>query len=155
MRLLIILFFGCFGSLYAQTIDSIHSHTSDKIKLGMNYASLKPYADNAPSVEPKTKWIDLKTGFDKKFLGFPITEVSVLFDKGEVMKIQMLFSKYEDDMVIEGILTKAFGKPFKTEGTGDMWRTLWVVGQYAIDLNGGEAVSQYYLYLMYEEDLDE
>lgn len=155
MRLFFILLIGAVIQLSAQTVDSVHAYSTDKIKLGMKYADLKPYALSLPSVEPKTKWIDLKSGYDKKYLSFPITEVSILYDRGELTKIQMLFGKYEDDMVIEGILTKAFGKPFKTEGTGDMWRTLWVVGQYAIDLNGGEAVSQYYLYLMYEEDLDE
>ncbi len=139
----------------AQPIDSVHAYSTGKIKLGMNYTGLKPYADNPPSVEPKTKWITLKTGFDKNYLGFPVTEVSVLFDKGGVMKIQMNFGKYADDSEIEKILSKAFGKPSKTEGTGNMWRTLWIVGNYAVDLNGGEDVSQYYLYLMYEEDLNE
>ena len=63
----------------------------------------------------------------------------------------MKFVKYDEDFMIENILSHHFGKSTATEGTGDLWRTVWVVGNYMVDLNGGEQVSQYYLYLKYKQ----
>lgn len=139
------------GFCYAQQGDTLKASATGKIKLGMKWDALKTYIAQPPATEPATKWCKLKAGFDAKYLGFPITEVTVLFDQGMVTKIQMNFGKYDEDFAIEEKITQVFGPRFSTDGTGDMWMSDWVVGKYYVELNGGEQVSQYYLYLSYKE----
>ncbi len=150
-KYIIVFFFFLDGLLSAQTIDSVHAFSTGKVKLGMTWNELKPYVDLAPATIPNVKYFTLKSGFDKKYLTFPITDVEALVENGVVTMIQMNFGKYDDDFFIEEKLTAAFGKSTSTEGDGSLWQTVWTVGKYQISLNGGEDVSQYYLYLKYKD----
>lgn len=152
MKPLIFFFLSlCLGIDYAQKVDTLKASTSGEISLGMNWNDLQGHVKSSPAAEPTKKWCKLKSGFDPKYLDFQITEVEVMFEHGKVTQIAMKFSKLEEDLVAEERLCKIFGRRYWTDGDQDAWKTDWMVGNYHVRLDGGDQLSQFYLYLSYKE----
>lgn len=143
---ILLVFFLSITSLWAQSIDSVHAYSTGKIKLGMKWDELKPFLKSPPTKAPDIQFLELKSGFEKDYLGFDITRVETCFSSGRVTVIQMNFSNYEDFTFVIEQLTNAFGKISVDKGSGEIWSKEWYVGKnYIVSLNGGQQLSQYYL----------